>query len=128
MYELTIILPEKLADAAQKALLEKIEKIIVGVGGKIEKTDRWGRRELTYPIKHQQEGIYYYIEMVLQGGKVGPFNRLLDNDEQILRHLIVKSEGREKAEKTEKKVEGKVEAETEVKAKSKTKKVAEKKK
>ncbi|HBL52164.1 MAG TPA: 30S ribosomal protein S6 [Candidatus Blackburnbacteria bacterium] len=121
MYELTVILSSKLADAKQKAVLEKIEKTAASAGGSFEKTEKWGIREFAYPIKHESEGVYYFIIANLPSDKVGSFDRLLQNDDQILRHLIIKTDKAkvEKSEKEAKKTE--TEKEPDPKSKSKTK-------
>lgn len=92
MYELTVVLPSEFTDAKLKGVLDKLEKAIDSAGGKIKKTERWGKRDLAYPIDKNKEGIYYFFEMGLPNDKIASLDRLLYTDDQILRHLIIRSD------------------------------------
>lgn len=111
-YELTIVLPGGFTDAKQNAALEKVKGLVDQSGGSISKTDKWGKRPLAYPIRKQMEGVYYLLELSLDPEKTNPISRIIDNDDQILRHLIVRVDklavgSEEKIEEKPKKVEKK---------------------
>lgn len=89
-YELTFILPGELTEAKQKPLLEKLTKLIEKEGGKVLKEDKWGKKQLAYPIKKQSQGTYYYWELDLPPDIAGGINRTFELDEGILRHLLIK--------------------------------------
>lgn len=105
-YELTVILPV----AKEKAVFDKIKKLLDTAGAKITKTDEWGKRKLAYPIKKQLEAVYYLLTVDMDTEKTQAVNRILENDDDILRHMIVvaakngtkKMEQRAKVEKKEK--------------------------
>ncbi len=93
-YEVTIVLP---ADAKDKEALARIEKEIQDAGGKVEKTEEWGKRKLAYTIKKyggpaggHREGVYFFMEVQLPPEKTSDVNRFLETNEAVLRHLLVK--------------------------------------
>lgn len=88
-YELTVVLPGNMPEAKQKAVLEKIKKSIADSDGEVAKVDEWGKKTLAYPIKKEKEGYYYYLELSLPTERTAGINRLIVNDEQVLRHLLV---------------------------------------
>lgn len=89
-YELTLVLPPELTEEKQNEILERVKKQVQEAKGKISNTDKWGKRELAYPIKKQSSGVYFFVELELPGENVGPVNRLLETNEEILRHLLVR--------------------------------------
>jgi small subunit ribosomal protein S6 len=70
--------------------IEKIERTIKNNGGKIEATDRWGKKRLAYEIKKRQYG--YYVEIIFKS--VGDIIKIIEReyglDENILRYLTLK--------------------------------------
>lgn len=76
-------------DSKQKAVVDKIEKAVADSDGSVTKADEWGKKELAYKIKHEKEGFYYFFELSLPPDRTGGVNRMIENDEQVLRHLLV---------------------------------------
>ena len=70
--------------------LAKIEKIIKGLDGKIEKTDNWGKRKLAYPIAKQDFAIYVYFEFTVDGTKVAKLDSTLNITDEVIRHLVTR--------------------------------------
>ena len=58
-YEIAVLYHPDLEVDLSKAE-EKVAKIITGNGGKIIKTDNWGKRKLAYQIKKQDYGVYVF--------------------------------------------------------------------
>ena len=83
-YEAMYVITPELEDEAIKGIIEKYTGIITANGGEIEKVDEWGRRRLAYPINYKTEG-YYELPRELE--------RNLNNDEGILRFLVVRQNG-----------------------------------
>ncbi len=130
-YELTVILPSD--EAKSKSSVEKLEKTIKDSSGKVLEKTEWGRKNLSYPINKNTDGVYILYQLELEEERVGGFNRLLQNDESILRHLLVKAEKKAKevpVTKVEEKVSSKEQKEPKLKSKPKsdTKKVVKAKK
>lgn len=92
-YEAMYVITPELEDEAMKGIVEKYSGIISANGGEIEKVDEWGRRRLAYPIDYKNEG--YYVLTTFQGNPELPreLERNLNNDESILRFLVVRQDG-----------------------------------
>ena len=89
-YEIMYILKADLDEAARKAEMEKLAKIITDKGGEVTKTDEsMGLRELAYPIKEQTKGYYVVLKVSMDNKAINEFNRLVRINPSVLRHLIV---------------------------------------
>jgi small subunit ribosomal protein S6 len=58
----------------------------------VTSVDVWGRRELAYPIRKQEEGTYVFIQTQLDPQAIGELERNLKLDEEILRYLLIRLE------------------------------------
>jgi len=76
----------------QKAVLDKIKKAVADSGGKVDKEDSWGKKQLAYPIKHEKEGYYFFFELMLPPDHANGIKRLIENDEQVARHLLIRTQ------------------------------------
>jgi len=89
-YELVFIISPEVADENLDATIETVSQFITGKEGTISDVEQWGKRRLSYPIKHFGEGTYVLVRF-----KMKPeHNRELDSNlkisEDILRHLLIK--------------------------------------
>lgn len=91
-YELVIIFSSQLEEDKQKKSIDKIKKSITGFKGKIKKTDSWGKKDFSYPIKKQTQGIYTQFKFSLDEGKIIDLEKKFKADEDILRYLLIREE------------------------------------
>jgi small subunit ribosomal protein S6 len=89
LYEVAVLYHPDLEIDLEKAA-NKVEKIIAGAGGKITKTDNWGKRKLAYPIAKLEFAVYvfYTVEMPAEG--VQKVERAFNITDEIIRFLITK--------------------------------------
>ncbi|MBP5466692.1 MAG: 30S ribosomal protein S6 [Clostridia bacterium] len=89
-YEMLYILDVDLTDEAKENIIKKFEDLVVGNGGTVEKTDRWGIRKLQYPINYKTEG--FYVLMTFEAAKtlVVELKRVAGITDGIVRRLITK--------------------------------------
>lgn len=113
VYEITLVLSGEMPEPKQKLILDKIKKAIADSGGSVNKTDNWGIRDLAFKIKGNKKAFYYLLDVNLQAERVSGLARLMENDEEVLRHLLVV--------KNLKQQEPTAETKTEVPEKEKTK-------
>ena len=89
-YEVVYVVSPEITEEGVTELHERVAEIVDQLGGKIDKTDNWGRRRLAYEINRHREGTYV-IELVTGPGTlVTELDRRLRVMEQLLRHLIVR--------------------------------------
>ena len=88
-YELmTIFKPNLDAEEVDK-LIEKIDSIIVDFGGKVESTDKAGRKKLAYEIQNFRDGYFSTTVLALPADKVAEFKRQLRLNDNILRTMFL---------------------------------------
>ena len=73
-----------------EAVVSKFNKLITDNGGKVEKTDRWGKKRLAYEIQDFNEGLYVLVTFSAEPACVKELDRVMRITEQILRHMIIK--------------------------------------
>jgi len=102
-YELLYIVSNKYTEDELKPIIESVNKIIKEKGGDITYKEEWGKKKLSYPIKHFNYGYYSLAEFNVEAGQVEKIDKELRMSSEILRHTIVtkivKTEEEIKAEK-----------------------------
>jgi small subunit ribosomal protein S6 len=69
------------------------EKILAGSDAAITAIVHWGKRELAYPIDKERNGYYVVAQFSAPPDVLPAFERALKFDDDLLRHLVVISEG-----------------------------------
>jgi small subunit ribosomal protein S6 len=104
-YELMLVLNPALSREEDASARERVRELITVNGGIIAKEDAWGTRRLAYTIKKAgqdyMEGVYYLYRFDLEPDQVTSIQRPLLLSEQVLRHLVVRSEPSKKVEEKE---------------------------
>ncbi len=91
-YELVVILTPDLPEDGVAGGIEKVHQAITSRGGQIDDVNNWGRRRLAYPIKRHMEGTYFVTQMKLDPGQVVGLENNLRISEEVLRHLVVRTD------------------------------------
>lgn len=89
LYEIAVLYHPDLEIDLEKAST-KVEKIIVESGGKIAKTDNWGKRKLAYPIKKQEFAVYAIYNAELPAEAVSKIEKTLNITDEVIRFLITR--------------------------------------
>lgn len=90
-YELlTIFKPNLDSEEVEKAV-ETMNKVVVDFGGKVESTDKAGRKKLAYEIENFRDGFFVTTELSLPSEKVVEFRRQLRLNDNILRTMFLES-------------------------------------
>lgn len=89
-YELTLVLDGKTTPAKTKSALEKIEKLIANVEGKVVKKESLGEKELSYLIGKSEKGIFSFYELELSGKGAKQLGDKLKLEETFIRYLLIK--------------------------------------
>lgn len=88
-YEVAVLYHPDLEIDLEKAS-SKVEKIIKDNGGKIAKTDNWGRRKLAYPIKKQEFAVYVFYTVEMPAENVGKVEQTFNITDEIIRFLVIR--------------------------------------
>lgn len=68
----------------------KIEKIFTDNGGKITKSDSWGKRKLAYQIAKQDHAVYVFYTLELPAESVKKVEATLNITDEVIRYLITR--------------------------------------
>lgn len=90
-YELlTVFKPNLDAEEVDKAL-DKLNAFVKEVGGKVESTDKSGRKKLAYDIQNFRDGFLVTTLVSLPAEKVAEFRRQLRLSDNILRTMFLEA-------------------------------------
>ncbi len=93
LYELGIVVEPRQSDDDVQAITDKYIGMIEASGAEIKHVDSWGKRKLAYPIRNYNEGKYVFVYVSADGRVPWPdVERLLMQDEKVLRHLVVRTD------------------------------------
>ncbi len=93
LYELGIVVEPRQSDDEVQAITDKYTGLIEASGAEIKHVDSWGKRKLAYPIRNYNEGKYVFVFVSADGQVPWPdVERLLMQDEKVLRHLVVRTD------------------------------------
>lgn len=88
-YEIMYIV-KPVEEEAFEAVVSKFNKLIIDNGGKVEKTDRWGKKRLAYEIQDLNEGLYVLVTFSAEPACVKELDRVMKiSTDDILRHMII---------------------------------------
>jgi small subunit ribosomal protein S6 len=83
-----------MTEEAVNQKLERFQALLTGEGAaEITEVDHWGIRQLAYQVKGQSQGYYVVVQFTSGPTTLAGFERVLKLDEELLRYLIVLSEG-----------------------------------
>jgi small subunit ribosomal protein S6 len=89
LYELAVLYHPDLEIDLDKAE-NRVKKIVEDNGGKISKTDNWGKRKLAYPINKQDFAVYVFYTAEVPGGNVAKIEQTLNITDEVIRFLITR--------------------------------------
>lgn len=88
-YESLFICPSDTPQRALDALIEKIKNAIAPNKGILRGVQVWGRRRLTYPIKHHRDALYVFIDFTGEAKAPESLKNLFRVTDFVLRHTIM---------------------------------------
>lgn len=91
-YELTLIVAPTVEDDDVQSVVKQVTDWIQADAGQVTKVDRWGRRQLAYPIQNFTEGTYVLLNAQLKPNALHELERNLKLDTNIIRYLLVRVE------------------------------------
>lgn len=92
-YEIVFIISPDVSDEKFEATVDSISRFITGKGGVVSDIERWGKRKLAYPIRHNIEGNYVLVNFKMKPEFGKELEANLQISGEVLRHLLVKLNG-----------------------------------
>jgi small subunit ribosomal protein S6 len=87
-YELIFIVHPDLDETATNEVVERVKSWITEAGGTVNKVDPWGKRKLAYPIRKQNDGQYFFLQVEMAPTFIAEMERNLRFLEPVMRFLI----------------------------------------
>ena len=92
-YETMYILRPDIAEDEVTKHIDKYNKLLEKLGGKILDSQMRGKRRLAYPIAKNREGIYVQLSHQGDGQHIFKIEKAMRLSEDVIRYLTVKQEG-----------------------------------
>jgi small subunit ribosomal protein S6 len=89
LYELGVIIDPEVPPEDETATLERLETIITDAGGEMLDKDTWGRRQLAYPIRKKNFGVYHFWKFDVGGQILTSLNFEMRTNDAVMRSLIL---------------------------------------
>ncbi|HET7841647.1 MAG TPA: 30S ribosomal protein S6 [Terriglobia bacterium] len=109
-YELLFIVRPDTPEEALDKLVTQMEGVVSGAGGKVEKTERMGRRRLAYRVGGFQDGHYVLFVLEGSGETVKEFERRLRVTDSVIKYITVRVDEEQKRIDKQKALRAKQEA------------------
>lgn len=93
-YETLFVVKPDLSEEATAAVVNKFTALIADNGGTVENVNVWGKRRLAYLIEDYAEGYYVLVNFKSETNLPLELNRVFGITDEILRYIVVRSEGK----------------------------------
>ena len=87
-----LIIKPSLPDNVRMGVESKVTETLEGNGGKLVKTDVWGKKHLAYKIEKHAEGYYIVYEFETIPSQITLIEKSLKLNKDILRYLLINRE------------------------------------
>ncbi|XP_008801732.2 uncharacterized protein LOC103715764 [Phoenix dactylifera] len=88
-YEVVYLIHEDHVDEVE-SVISKVQDFIRERKGRIWRLNNWGLRRLAYKIRKAKNANYILMNFELEAKLINDFKSMLDKDERIIRHLVIK--------------------------------------
>lgn len=92
-YEIVYIFRSTFSPEEIESKLEPYHALITAGGGEITAVVQWGKRQLAYPIDKQTTGHYVVAQFTAEPDRLAELERVLKLQDDLIRYLVVLSEG-----------------------------------
>jgi len=91
-YESLFIVPAETSQDKIDAFVEKLKAVITKDGGNFRSAQVWGRRRLTFSIKHNKDGLYVYVDFDGKNKTASEVQHLFQVTDMVIRYMTVHRE------------------------------------
>ncbi len=90
LYDLVLLLSMDVEEEERTKILDDVETMIVAGGGSIERNLDWGRRAMTFQIRHQPDADYHVLQFTGPVELLESLDHTLRITDGVLRFRIIK--------------------------------------
>src|ERR1700751_3466900 len=91
-YENIFIARQDISTAQVEALADTFTNLVAANGGKVEKREYWGLRNLAYRMKKNRKGPYVLFNLDAPAAAVSELERNMRINEDVLRYMTIRVE------------------------------------
>ena len=95
LYENIFIARQDISTTQVEALAETFANLVAENGGKVEKREYWGLRNLSYRMKKNRKGHYMLFNLDAPPAAVSELERNMRINEDVLRYMTIRVEEHE---------------------------------
>ena len=92
-YETMYILRPDIAEEEVNNHIDKYNKLLIKLGGKVLDSQMRGKRRLAYQISKHREGIYVQLSHIGDGQHISKLEKAMRLSDDVIRYMTVKQEG-----------------------------------
>lgn len=89
-YELAFIVDASLEEEKREKIVASVKNLIESQKANPGELEVWGKRDFSFPIKKQIQGVYYLLYFQSEPKFLAPIDAKLKIDTNVLRYLIIK--------------------------------------
>ena len=89
LYELGVIIDPEVDPESETAALERLQAIVTDAGGSLVEQNTWGRRQLAYPIRKKNFGVYHFWKFEVGGEVVEKLTFELRTNDAVMRSMVL---------------------------------------
>ncbi len=90
IYEVVVIVAPSATDENLDQLMTALSGIITTQGGTVTKAEKWGKRNMAYPINKFKDGHYLLFEAEGNGSEIAELERRMRVNDTIVRYMTVR--------------------------------------
>ncbi|KVH87912.1 uncharacterized protein LOC112502854 [Cynara cardunculus var. scolymus] len=90
-YEVVYLIHENFEEEVENVNL-KVEEFLTEKKGRVHRFSDWGLRRLAYKIQKAKNAHYILMNFEIEAKWINEFKSMLDKDERIIRHLVMKQD------------------------------------
>ncbi|KAJ9546368.1 hypothetical protein OSB04_018911 [Centaurea solstitialis] len=90
-YEVVYLIHENFKEEVEKVNL-KVQEFLEEKKGRVHRFSDWGLRRLAYKIQKAKSAHYILMNFEIEAKWINDFKSMLDKDERIIRHLVMKQD------------------------------------
>ncbi|MHB0884809.1 MAG: 30S ribosomal protein S6 [Bacillota bacterium] len=91
-YEVMYIIRPDLDEEQTTAVIEKFQNLLINQGATVTKTEKWGKRRLSYELKGYLEGQYVVVQFESEPGAAAELERVMKITDEIVREMVIRQE------------------------------------
>jgi small subunit ribosomal protein S6 len=89
-YEIIFIADPNLSEPDVETLTTTVKGFVEKEGGKIEKSENWGKKRLAYEVRRHRDGYYVLLTVLGSAALVKEVERRMRVTDGIIRHISVR--------------------------------------